>query len=134
MSKAASRPHACNVLSVDGEVRRLHHFTVGKTGVAASGGGFETLTRYMILGFLPIYGLVAFAAILARRRGRPAVFAMPLYPWPVILMLVYVVAGLASGFAGDAAGAGFIGASAGAGFTGAAAAMTPKIRSSSGVA
>ena len=71
----------------------------------ASGGGFETLTRYMILGFLPIYGLVAFAAILARRRGRPAVFAMPLYPWPVILMLVYVVAGLASGFAGDAAAA-----------------------------
>jgi APA family basic amino acid/polyamine antiporter len=71
----------------------------------ASGGGFETLTRYMILGFLPIYGLVAFAAILARRRGRPAVFAMPFYPWPVILMLVYVVAGLASGFAGDAAAA-----------------------------
>lgn len=71
----------------------------------ASGGGFETLTRYMVLGFLPIYGLVAFAAILARRRGRPAVFAMPFYPWPVILMLVYVVAGLASGFAGDAAAA-----------------------------
>lgn len=71
----------------------------------ASGGGFETLTRYMVLGFLPIYGLVAFAAILARRRGRPAVFAMPLYPWPVLLMLVYVVAGLASGFAGDAAAA-----------------------------
>lgn len=71
----------------------------------ASGGGFETLTRYLILGFLPLYGLVAFAAILARRRGRPAVFAMPLYPWPVILMLVYVVAGLASGFAGDAAAA-----------------------------
>jgi len=71
----------------------------------ASGGGFETLTRYMILGFLPIYGLVAFAAILARRRGRPAVFAMPFYPWPVILMLVYVLAGLASGFAGDAAAA-----------------------------
>jgi APA family basic amino acid/polyamine antiporter len=71
----------------------------------ASGGGFETLTRYMILGFLPIYGLVAFAAILARRRGRAAVFAMPFYPWPVILMLVYVVAGLASGFAGDAAAA-----------------------------
>jgi hypothetical protein len=30
---------------------------------------------------------------------------MPFYPWPVILMLVYVVAGLASGFAGDAAAA-----------------------------
>ena len=42
MSKAVPKPHACNVLSVDGGVRRLHHFSVGKTGVAAPGGYLET--------------------------------------------------------------------------------------------
>jgi basic amino acid/polyamine antiporter, APA family len=69
----------------------------------ASGSGFERLTRYKILGFLPFYGLVAIAAVLARRRSPPAAgaFAMPLYPLPVVLMLGYVVCGIASGFAGD---------------------------------
>ena len=68
----------------------------------ASGSGFERLTRYMILGFLPFYGLVAIAAVLARRRaGAPADYAMPLYPLPVVLMLGYVACGLASGLAGD---------------------------------
>lgn len=69
----------------------------------ASGSGFERLTRYMILGFLPFYGLVAIAAVLARRRSPPAAgeYAMPLYPVPVILMLLYVACGIASGFAGD---------------------------------
>ena len=42
MSKSVPKPHACNVLSVDGGVRRLHHFSVGKTGVAAPGGYLET--------------------------------------------------------------------------------------------
>ena len=42
MSKAVPKPHACNVLSVDGDVRRLHHFSVGKTGVSASGVHLET--------------------------------------------------------------------------------------------
>ena len=70
----------------------------------ASGSGFEQLTRYKILGFLPFYGLVAIAAVLARRRSAPApgAFSMPLYPLPVVLMLAYVVCGIASGFAGDA--------------------------------
>ncbi|MBM3854971.1 MAG: APC family permease, partial [Verrucomicrobia bacterium] len=69
----------------------------------ASGTGFERLTRYMILGYLPFYGLVAIAAVRARRRFPPEAgrFAMPWYPWPVILMLLYVVGGIASGFAGD---------------------------------
>ncbi len=69
----------------------------------ASGSGFERLTRYMILGFLPFYGLVAVAAVLLRRRAAPApgAFAMPLYPLPVVGMLVYVVCGLASGVLGD---------------------------------
>jgi amino acid transporter len=68
----------------------------------ASGTGFEKLTRYMILGFLPFIGLVAIAAILARRRSAaPPAFSMPLYPLPVVLMLAYVVCGIASGFAGD---------------------------------
>jgi amino acid transporter len=69
----------------------------------ASGTGFEQLTRYMILGFLPFVGLVAIAAILARRRSPRATpaFSMPLYPLPVVLMLAYVVCGIASGFAGD---------------------------------
>jgi APA family basic amino acid/polyamine antiporter len=67
----------------------------------ASGSGFERLTRYMVLGFLPFYGLVAVAAILGRRRGAPAGYAMPLYPLPVLLMLGYVACGIASGFAGD---------------------------------
>ncbi len=69
----------------------------------ASGSGFERLTRYMILGYLPFYGLVAVAAVLARRRAPPVAgqFAMPLYPLPVVLMLLYVVCGIASGFAGD---------------------------------
>ncbi len=69
----------------------------------ASGSGFERLTRYMILGFLPFYGLVAIAAILARRRSplAPGGYAMPLYPLPVVLMLGYVACGIASGFAGD---------------------------------
>jgi basic amino acid/polyamine antiporter, APA family len=69
----------------------------------ASGTGFEQLTRYMILGFLPFVGLVAIAAVLARRRSPRAAgaFSMPLYPLPVILMLAYVVCGIASGFAGD---------------------------------
>lgn len=69
----------------------------------ASGSGFERLTRYMILGFLPFYGLVAIAAVLGRRRAALAAgeYAMPLYPLPVVLMLAYVACGLASGFAGD---------------------------------
>lgn len=68
----------------------------------ASGTGFERLTRYMVLGYLPFYGLVALAALRQRRRsGAPAGYRMPLYPLPVVLMLVYVACGLASGFAGD---------------------------------
>jgi APA family basic amino acid/polyamine antiporter len=69
----------------------------------ASGSGFERLTRYMVLGFLPFYGLVALAAVKARRQGPPAagLYSMPLYPLPVGLMLVYVLCGIASGFAGD---------------------------------
>lgn len=69
----------------------------------ASGSGFERLTRYMILGFLPFYGLVAIAALLARRRAprQPGDYAMPLFPLPVIFMLLYVLCGIASGFAGD---------------------------------
>ncbi len=69
----------------------------------ASGSGFERLTRYMILGFLPFYGLVAVAAVLARRRSAPIAgnYSMPLYPLPVVLMLGYVACGIASGFAGD---------------------------------
>jgi APA family basic amino acid/polyamine antiporter len=69
----------------------------------ASGSGFERLTRYMVLGFLPFYGLVALAAVKARRQGPPAAgnYTMPLYPLPVVLMLVYVACGIASGFAGD---------------------------------
>lgn len=68
----------------------------------ASGTGFERLTRYMVLGYLPFYGLVALAAIRGRRRaGAPTGYRMPLYPLPVLLMLVYVGCGLASGFAGD---------------------------------
>lgn len=69
----------------------------------ASGSGFERLTRYMILGFLPFYGLVAVAAVLLRRRAAPApgTFSMPLYPLPVVGLLVYVVCGLASGLLGD---------------------------------
>lgn len=69
----------------------------------ASGTGFERLTRYMILGFLPFYGLVAFAAIRLRRRRPVAAgdYAMPWYPLPVVGMLLYVVCGLASGFLGD---------------------------------
>ncbi len=69
----------------------------------ASGTGFERLTRYMILGFLPFYGLVALAAIRARRRGgaEAGAYRMPWYPLPVAFMLLYVGCGLASGFAGD---------------------------------
>lgn len=75
----------------------------------ASGSGFERLTRYMVLGYLPFYGLVALAAIKARRArpvsnqatSLPANYQMPLYPLPVMLMLLYVACGLASGFAGD---------------------------------
>lgn len=69
----------------------------------ASGRGFEQLTRYMVLGYLPFYGLVAVAAVLARRRTplAPGQFGMPLYPVPVVLMLAYVGGGIASGFAGD---------------------------------
>lgn len=69
----------------------------------ATGMSFEKLTRYMILGFLPFIGLVAIAAVLARKRsGRaPEAFSMPLYPLPVILMLAYVVCGITTGFAGD---------------------------------
>jgi len=68
----------------------------------ASGSGFERLTRYMVLGFLPFYGLVAIAAVLARRQSPASGFAMPLYPLPVVFMLGYVACGIASGFAGDA--------------------------------
>ena len=69
----------------------------------ASGSGFERLTRYMILGFLPFYGLVALAAIKLRRQAPLASgqYAMPLYPLPVAGMLLYVVCGLASGAVGD---------------------------------
>ncbi|MFM9078568.1 MAG: APC family permease [Opitutaceae bacterium] len=70
----------------------------------AFGGGFERLTRYMVLGLLPFYGLAACAAVIARRRGLAGphgAFSMPLYPWPVVLMLVYVACGLLSGFTGD---------------------------------
>ena len=69
----------------------------------ASGTGFERLTRYMILGFLPFYGLVAVAAVLARRRSPSADggYRMPAYPLPVVLLLLYVACGIASGFAGD---------------------------------
>ena len=70
----------------------------------ASGGGFERLTRYMVLGLLPFYGLAACAAVIARRRGLAGAhgaFLMPLYPLPVVLMLVYVACGLLSGFSGD---------------------------------
>ena len=69
----------------------------------ASGTGFERLTRYMILGFLPFYGLVAIAAIRARRRPASATggYAMPLYPLPVVFMLLYVACGIGTGFAGD---------------------------------
>ena len=69
----------------------------------ASGSGFERLTRYMILGFLPFYGLVALAAIKLRRQAPLASgqYAMPLYPLPVAGMLLYVVCGLASGAIGD---------------------------------
>lgn len=69
----------------------------------ASGTGFERLTRYLILGFTPFYGLAAIAAVLQRRRAplQPGQFAMPLYPLPVAGMLLYVVCGLASGVLGD---------------------------------
>jgi amino acid transporter len=68
-----------------------------------SGAGFEWLTRYLILGFTPFYGLAAIAAVIQRRRAplQPGQFAMPLYPLPVVGMLLYVVCGLASGFLGD---------------------------------
>lgn len=85
----------------------------------ASGTGFERLTRYMILGYLPFYGLVALAAIKGRRQARPGGgYAMPLYPLPVVCMLLYVGCGLASGLAGDpvaaAGGVGILVAGAGA--------------------
>ncbi len=69
----------------------------------ASGRGFEQLTRYMILGYLPFYGLVAVAAVIARRRQPFAVgqFRMPLYPLPVVLLLAFVLIGIGSGFLGD---------------------------------
>lgn len=69
----------------------------------ASGSGFERLTRYMILGFLPFYGLVAVGAVLLRRRQpiAPGHYAMPLYPLPVAGMLLYVLCGLATGLLGD---------------------------------
>ena len=69
----------------------------------ASGSGFERLTRYMILGYLPFYGLVALAAIRLRRRQLPAPgqYSMPWYPLPIAGMLLYVVGGLASGLLGD---------------------------------
>ena len=37
MSQASSMPHSCNVLALDGDARRLHHFAVGKAGASASG-------------------------------------------------------------------------------------------------
>ena len=37
MSKAQAMPHACNVLAIDGDARRLHHFSVGKGGATAAG-------------------------------------------------------------------------------------------------
>jgi len=69
----------------------------------ASGSGFERLTRYMILGFLPFYGLVAIGAVLLRRKQpiAPGQYAMPLYPLPVVGMVLYVLCGLATGFLGD---------------------------------
>src|SRR6185503_664122 len=36
----------------------------------ASGTGFERLTRYMILGFLPFVGLVAIAPVVTAGAGR----------------------------------------------------------------
>jgi amino acid transporter len=68
-----------------------------------SGAGFEWLTRYLILGFTPFYGLAAIAAVIQRRRAPllPGQFSMPLYPLPIVGMLLYVVCGLASGFLGD---------------------------------
>ena len=64
-----------------------------------------TRVRYMVLGYLPFYGLVALDAIKARRGEHRSAdqggYRMPLYPWPVVLMLLYVACGLASGFAGD---------------------------------
>lgn len=85
----------------------------------ASGTGFERLTRYMILGYLPFYGLVALAAIKGRRQVRPGGgYTMPFYPLPVVCMLLYVGCGLASGLAGDpvaaAGGVGILVAGAGA--------------------
>jgi amino acid transporter len=78
----------------------------------ASGSGFERLTRYMILGYLPFYGLVAVGAVVLRRRAplAPGQYAMPLYPLPVAGLLLYVACGLASGFIGDpvAAGGGLV--------------------------
>lgn len=69
----------------------------------ASGSGFERLTRYMILGYLPFYGLIAIGAVLLRRRQpiAPGQYAMPLYPLPVVGMVLYVLCGLATGFLGD---------------------------------
>ena len=69
----------------------------------ASGTGFEHLTRYLILGFLPFYALVAIAAVVLRRRlpPRPGDYSMPLYPLPVLGMLVYAACGLLAGFFGD---------------------------------
>ena len=78
----------------------------------ASGSGFERLTRYMILGYLPFYGLIAIGAVLLRRR-HPILagqYAMPFYPLPVVGMVLYVLCGLITGFLGDtvAAGGGLI--------------------------
>lgn len=69
----------------------------------ASGSGFERLTRYMILGYLPFYGLIAIGAVLLRRRQpiAPGQYAMPLYPLPVVGMVLYVLCGLTTGFLGD---------------------------------
>jgi basic amino acid/polyamine antiporter, APA family len=69
----------------------------------ASGSGFERLTRYMILGYLPFYGLIAIGAVLLRRRQpiAPGQYAMPLYPLPVAGMVLYVLCGLTTGFLGD---------------------------------
>lgn len=85
----------------------------------ASGSGFERLTRYMILGFLPFYGLVAIGAVRLRREQPIGVgqYTMPLYPLPVIGLLAYVLCGLATGLLGDpwAAAGGVIILVAGAG-------------------
>lgn len=69
----------------------------------ASGSGFERLTRYMILGYLPFYGLIAIGAVLLRQRHPIAAgqYAMPLYPLPVVGMVLYVLCGLVTGFLGD---------------------------------